>query len=227
VDVVPVELLAEGLRAVGMANDHPLHPGEAWVQESVAGGALTLGFGLLPDVAPGAFPEVQRARPEEAGLGPEELPGLPSVLAVPLPAGLLEEVGVDARQVWRTARRRLDHLAELAAERQRRRPQHPLRPLAEADVVTLLGSARFRRTLAGTPQDGHGGGLVGLVVPMRTRGWISSSSLDPAFGPAAAAATSLAQRGFLRPLLVTADEVVQVPPGGHPLRYLGQRPGGD
>jgi hypothetical protein len=91
--------------------------------------------------------------------------------------------------------------------------------MAEADVVTLLGSRRFRFQLAEESQTG----LAGLVVPMLTRGWVSNSSLDPAFGPAAASATEPEQRGFLRPLLVTEYEVVQVPEGGHPLRYLEPR----
>ncbi|MCW2613999.1 MAG: hypothetical protein JWN08_993, partial [Frankiales bacterium] len=39
---------------------------------------------------------------------------------------------------------------------------------------------------------------------------------DPAFGPAAAAATHAPERGFARPLLVTADELALVPDGGKP-----------
>ena len=86
--------------------------------------------------------------------------------------------------------------------------------------MTLLGSRRFRFELATESQTG----LAAIVVPMLTRGWVSNSSLDSAFGPAAACATEPDQRGFPRPLLVTEYEVVQVPEGGHPLRYLGQRP---
>jgi hypothetical protein len=115
---------------------------------------------------------------------------------------------------------RLEELGKLAADRRRRRPRDPLRPLAEADVVTLLGSRRFRFELATESQTG----LAALVVPMLTRGWVSNSSLDSAFGPAAASATEPEQRGFPRPVLVTEYEVVQVPEGGHPLRYLGQQP---
>jgi hypothetical protein len=53
-----------------------------------------------------------------------------------------------------------------------------------------------------------------VVVPMRTRGWVEISRIDPAFGPAAAAATDAVDRGFARPLLVTADELTMVRPGG-------------
>ena len=47
-----------------------------------------------------------------------------------------------------------------------------------------------------------------------------SAQIDPAFGPAAAAATPAEQRGFARPLLLTADELTLVPEGGRPERIV-------
>jgi hypothetical protein len=194
VDSLPAPLLFDLLRVVGLPVGHVLHPGSSWVRAQVPGGALTLGLGLLHE-------------------GPAELPVPP---IPPLPPGVLEDAGVDVRAGWAAARQRLEELGALAAARRQRRPRDPIRPMAEADVVTLLGSSAFRTGLAESSN-----GLIGLIVPMRHRGWVSSSSIDPAFGPAAAAATAEDERGFSRPLLVTADEVVQVPAGGHPLRHLG------
>ncbi|MCU1586984.1 MAG: hypothetical protein JWN31_477, partial [Frankiales bacterium] len=60
------------------------------------------------------------------------------------------------------------------------------------------------------------GGLGAVVVPMRDRGWTRLALIDPAFGPAAAAATAPLERGFERPLLVTPDELALAPQGGRP-----------
>jgi hypothetical protein len=199
VHVLPEPILLGALRAVGLPSGHVRHPGPGWARQRIPGGALVLGLGLLPDAS--------------------EASGLNAPTPVALPDGVLEDEGVDAAAAWPAAMRRLEDLGEVAAARHRRRPKDPLRPLAEADVVTLLGSATFRMALATCTATG----LVGLVVPMLSRGWISSSAIDPAFGPAAAAATDAKSRGFHRPLLVTRDEVVQVPAGGHPLRYLGEQ----
>jgi hypothetical protein len=62
---------------------------------------------------------------------------------------------------------------------------------------------------------------------MRRRGWTKLAMIDPAFGPAAAAATSEADRGFARPLLVTADEVAVVPEGGRPEQIVLRDPAAD
>jgi hypothetical protein len=80
-------------------------------------------------------------------------------------------------------------------------------------VVTLLGARSLRVEVAGR------GGLGAAIVPMRRRGWTRLALVDPAFGPAAAAATEPADRGFDRPLLVTADELTLVREGGDPLRH--------
>ena len=54
------------------------------------------------------------------------------------------------------------------------------------------------------------------AVPMRRRGWLDLTRIDPAFTAAAAAATAPAERGFSRPVLVTADEVTVATEGGRP-----------
>jgi hypothetical protein len=215
---VPHALLVDSVRVVGLPAEHVRHPGPDWICTVVPGGALTLGFGLLADVAPGVVPEDLQTPAADllGGAGSAPVAAAPS--PVPLPAGVLEDLGLDPAALWPAAMARLEELGRLAAARRRRRPRDPLRPLAEADVVTLLASRRFRFELAAEAQTG----LAGVVVPMLTRGWVSNSSLDSAFGPAAASATEPEQRGFPRPLLVTEYEVVQVPEGGHPLRYLEQ-----
>jgi hypothetical protein len=102
-------------------------------------------------------------------------------------------------------------MGTLAAARWWREPEAPLRPMGDCDVVTLLGSAGLRRRLAASA-----GGLRTAAVPTRDRGWLDLRRLDPAFALAAAAATAVDRRGFPRPLLLTADEVVMAPPGGQP-----------
>ena len=47
--------------------------------------------------------------------------------------------------------------------------------------------------------------------PTRSRGWVDPRRADPAFVAAAWAATDVEERGSARPLLVTAEEVVQAP----------------
>jgi len=209
----PAQVLAS-LRVVGLPVGHALHPGADWVQQPVPGGALSLGLGLLPD---GAV-----VRDETADLD-APVAAFAAPTPVPIPGGVLEDAGYDPKEIWPRVMRRLEELGTLAVARHRRRPRDPLRPLAEADVVTLLGSRALRAELATEA----GTGLAALVVPMRNRGWVSSSAIDPAFGPAAAAATSDEARGFTRPVLVTTDEVVQVPEGGHPLRYLDEQTTGN
>jgi hypothetical protein len=86
-----------------------------------------------------------------------------------------------------------------------------LRPLGDCDVVTLLGSRALRSALAA-----EAGGMAAVVAPMRRRGWTRLATIDPAFGPAAAAATAPEERGFPRPVLLTADELTVVPLGGAP-----------
>jgi hypothetical protein len=53
---------------------------------------------------------------------------------------------------------------------------------------------------------------------MRSRGWLDLSRVDPAFSAAAARLTATEERGFSRPLLVTAEEVALAPEGGDVVR---------
>jgi hypothetical protein len=141
------------------------------------------------------------------GYGPESLP---------LPAGVIEHTGRDVATAWSQVRLELEKLGELAALRDKRHSQEAIRPLGGADVVTLLGARTLRRELAA----GEGDGLAALIVPLRTRGWRARTISDPAYGPALAAAMPAEDRGFERPLLVTADEISEVRAGGDPMRLL-------
>jgi hypothetical protein len=134
----------------------------------------------------------------------------------PLPSGILEHAGIDAGKAWQRVRAELERLGTLAAERDRRQTRHAIKPLGGADVVTLLGSASLRRELVA----GEGDGMIALIVPLRTRGWRATYVSDPAYGPALAAAMPELERGFDRPLLVTAEEISEVRPGGDPARLL-------
>lgn len=187
--------LAHRVRPVGLPVDHALHPGPDWVQQRVLGGALDLGLGAV-------------------GLDPADPD---RVVLLPPPA--LRDAGLDAPAAWTAARAVLERGSEVAAQLLARDGRGRLRPVGHCDVVTLLGAAPLRRALAE-----RAGGLAAAAVPMRTRGWTDLTLVDPAFAPAAAAATAPAERGFARPLLVTADEVRMVPAGGHPERGVVPRP---
>jgi hypothetical protein len=179
--------LAERARPVGLPHDHALHPGAEWVRARVLGDALDLGLG---------FVGIQPGQPDRVTLMPQEALDA---------AGLADVAGA----WWLRAENYLERMGASAAERFFRDRVAVLRPMGDCDVVTLLGSRTFRAALAG-----EAGGMRPVVVPMRTRGWVDISRIDPAFGPAAAAATDAVDRGFPRPLLVTADEVTVVRPGG-------------
>lgn len=181
--------LTERARPVGLPVGHALHPGPTWVRESVLGGALDLGLGfvrLAPDADPGVLHvDLLDDRALQAG-------------------------GFDPAGLWPAAQDYLDRIGAVAAARLRPRGRGSelvLRPVGDAEVVTLLGSRDFRTALAGA----DGTGMRAVAVPMRERGWLDLRAIDPAFAPAAAAATSPEQRGFPRPVLVTADEVSLMP----------------
>ena len=178
VGAVPDLLLGDSARVVGLPVDHPLHPGLSWVLERIHGDALDLGLGVR-------------------GLDPAD-----TERVVIVPPAVWEVLDADPPRWWRGAVARLEDLGAVAVERLVREP-NALRPLGDADAVTLLGSRRLREALAA-----RDGGMAAIAVPMRRRGWTKLSLLDPAFAPAAAAATDPVERGFPRPLLVTADEVV-------------------
>jgi hypothetical protein len=179
------EHLVQRLRPVGLPVEHVLHPGLDWVRERVLGDALDLGLGAV---------DLDPADPDRVVL---------------LPTTALDAAGLDVEEVWALSRSKLDDLGMLAAERLRRDTRGMLRPLGDCDVVTLLGSRALRTALA---EDARGMGAA--VVPMRRRGWTRLALIDPAFGPAAARATNPEDRGFERPLLVTADELKEVADGG-------------
>jgi hypothetical protein len=86
--------------------------------------------------------------------------------------------------------------------------------------VTLLGSRTLRAALGAM----DGTGLRAVAVPMRNRGWLDLTRIDPAFTSAAAAATEATDRGFERPLLVTVDEVTLAPAGGRPAEIVLRDP---
>ena len=190
--------LAERLRPVGLPVDHVLHPGLDWVRERVFGDALDLGLGAV---------DIDPDDPDRVVL---------------LPAPVLDFAGLDQETSWRMASILLSDLGELAAERVKRDTKGQLRPLGDCDVVTLMGARSLRAALAE-----EAGGMAAAVVPMRRRGWTRMAMIDPAFGPAAAAATSAADRGFARPLLVTADELTMVAEGGRPEQIILRDPAAD
>lgn len=182
-----VEDLLERLRPVGLPVGHVLHPGLDWVRTRVLGGALDLGLGAV-------------------GLDPAD-----SDAVVLLPQPLLDGCGIDAELAWPDSAAYLERMGELATERLRLDVKGQLRPVGNCDVLTLLGAATLRSAIAAAA-----GGMGAAVVPMRRRGWTRLALIDPAFGAAAAAATAPAKRGFPRPVLVTADELVLVAAGGTP-----------
>lgn len=176
---LPLALLGEQLRPVGLPVGHAAHPGQAWVSRRVLGEALDLGPGVL-------------------GLDP----AAPDEVAV-VPADLWCAAGIDPAVIWPQCAERLEQMGALAARRWSAHGSDVLRPMGGCDVVTLLGARNLRRALADSA-----GGMCPVVAPMRTRGWTQLSRLDPAFAAAAALATEPGQRGFPRPVLVTQDELV-------------------
>lgn len=191
--------LAESVRPLGLPVGHVLHPGQEWVRLRVLGGALELGLGLAVTGDDG--------EPEPA---------------CPVPGSLWAAAGIDADRLWPAAESHLERMGGLAAQRWRASADHVLRPMGGCDAVTLLGSARLRSELATAA-----GGLAVAAVPVRSRGWTELSRLDPAFAPAAAAATDASERGFNRPVLITAAEVVLARAGGAPTSWALADPAGD
>lgn len=182
----PLEDLAERARPYGSCVDSPLHPGLDWVRRRVLGDALDLGFGFV-------------------GLDPRDPDRV-----LPVPQRLLEASDVEPDAWWPTAVVYLERMGRMAVERMERHPTAPIRPMGDCDVVTLLGSLTLRAAIAAQVADG----LRTVAVPMRSRGWLDLSRVDPAFSSAAARLTAPEERGFTRPLLVTRDEVALAPEGG-------------
>ncbi|HTR69835.1 MAG TPA: hypothetical protein VMH41_06350 [Mycobacteriales bacterium] len=175
----PIEDLAARARPYGASVESPLHPGIDWVRRRVLGDSLDLGFG---------FVGIEPTQPD---------------LVIPIPQQVLRAAGVEPSPWWPTAVVYLERMGEMAAERVRRTPKAPLRPIGDCDVVTLLGSRTLRQAIV----EGVSDGMRTVAVPMRSRGWLDLSRVDPAFSAAAARLTSPEERGFSRPLLVTKEEV--------------------
>jgi len=182
----PLGDLAERARPYGTPVESPLHSGLDWVRRRVHGDALDMGFGFV-------------------GLDPRD----PDKV-LPVPQRLLESAGVNVDDWWPTAVVYLERMGRMAAERMERNPNAPLRPMGDCDVVTLLGSMTLRAAMV----EGVADGLRTVAVPMRNRGWLDLSRVDPAFAAAAARLTAPEDRGFPRPLLVTREEVAMVAEGG-------------
>jgi hypothetical protein len=182
------EDLAARARPVGLPRGHALHPGASWAQFTVPGGVLDLGVGLLG-----------------IGTDPDEV--------VVLAAGLSEACGHDPAAWWPACVGYLEEMGELASARYTLHPERPLRPMGDCDVVTLLGSPTFRRGLVGRDC----AGMRAAALPTRRRGWLDLSRIDPAFALVAASLAENHDRGFERPLLITAEEVVMARSGGDPV----------
>ncbi len=135
-------------------------------------------------------------------------------MVIIVPQGALDAAGVDPAPWWPVARAYLERMGAIAAERLADSPT--LRPIGDCDVLTLLGSQTLRTALCGK----DGTGMRAAAVPMRTRGWLDLSRIDPAYTAAAAAATDELDRGFPRPLLLTEDEVTMAPEGGRPAEIV-------
>jgi hypothetical protein len=180
--------LASRARPVGLPRGHLLHPGATWAMGTVPGGVLDVGVGFL-------------------GVGPDQ-----DEVVVPR-AGLLAAIGLDTRRWWPACAAYLEDMGLLAASRLELHPDRPLRPMGDCDVVTLLASRAFRRALSGRDWVG----MRAAAVPTRQRGWLDLSRTDPAFALAAAALADPDDRGFPRPLLITAEELVMARAGGDPV----------
>lgn len=177
---LPLEDLAERARPYGACVESATHPGLDWVRRRVLGDTLDLGFG---------FVGVDPAEPD---------------LVLPVPHQLLRAAGVEPSPWWPTAVVYLERMGEMAAERMTRNPTAPLRPMGDCDVVTLLGSRTLRQAIVAGISDG----MRTVAVPMRSRGWLDLTRIDPAFSAAAARLTAAEDRGFARPLMITREEVV-------------------
>jgi hypothetical protein len=190
--------LAETIRPVGLPIGHELHPGPSWVRQPVLGGCLDLGVGFV-----GLFRDAPEA-------------------VVVTPQTVLDAAGIDPGPWWRGATEYLENMGALATTRWRREPRSPVRPMGDCDVVTLLASSLFRGALCA-----DAGGMRAMAAPVRTRGWLDLSRIDPAFAQTAAALADDESRGFPRPLLLTFDEVSMVSDGGRPAEIVLRDPATD
>lgn len=140
---------------------------------------------------------------------------------VVVPQGALEAAGIDPTPWWPAAKDYLERMGALAANRLATNPI--LRPIGDCDVVTLLASRALRTVLCAEDSSG----MRAAAVPMRRRGWLDLTRIDPSFTAAAAAATAPEERGFPRPVLLTVDEVCLAPSGGRPAEIVLRDPAAD
>jgi hypothetical protein len=190
----PLDDIAERARPYGVWVESPLHPGLDWVRRRVLGDTLDLGFG---------FVGIDPTRPD---------------VVVPVPHRLLHAAEIEPSPWWPNAIVYLERMGEMAAQRLELTLQ--LRPMGDCDVVTLLGSRTLRNAIVKPVPDG----MRTVAIPMRNRGWLDLSRIDPAFSAAAARLTATDERGFDRPLLVTRDEVVIARDHGEVIRAAIQDP---
>ena len=198
VAVRSLDELAETIRPVGLPIGHELHPGDDWVRQQVLGGCLDLGAGFV------GLDSSDRDR------------------VVVVPQSVLDATDIDPTPWWRGATEYLENMGALAISRWRRAPSAALRPMGDCDVVTLMASEVFRGALCA-----DAGGMRAAAVPVRHRGWLELSRIDPAFVQAAAAIASDEERGFPRPVLLTVDEVAIAVPGGKPAEIVLRDPAPD
>ena len=186
---LPVAEFRSRLRPLGLPLEHLLHPGLDWVRRRVLGDALDLGLGAV-------------------GLNPHD----PEAV-IPLPQPLVEDAfGLDSEVEWLGAELYLNEMGALAAERLPLDDKGQLRPMGDCDVVTLLGSWCLREAIAD-----------GRRRPRRRRRPDARPRLDqagpdrPGLRPRGGGRDARRmERGFERPLLVTAEELALAPEGGRP-----------
>ena len=176
------------VRPRALPADHALHPGSSWLVTRVLGGSTHSGLALR------GFNDDGLADSESAGL---------------LPIKLLEYAAVPTEPAVTRAYQYVHDMAELAVDRHRHDPSAVMRSLGDADVPTLLTSPLYRHTVL------DGQGMRSAAIPSRHRGWLDLGRLDPAFAVSAAALTDPDERGYTRPILITADEITMVKPGGN------------
>lgn len=195
-------VLESSARLLALPTGHVDHLGPAWQRGSLLGGDVHLGVGVLGLLG-----------------DPDEV--------LPLHPGVAAAVGADPGRWWERLTGHAEAMGALAAHRLARDAgsgRHSvLRPVGGCDVPSLLASAALRRYLAGS----DGSGMRALAVPMRSRGWYDLARIDPAFVGAAWSATPETERGFPRPLLVTADEVRLAAVAGDPVAFALADPAAD
>lgn len=185
-----MDTLSPSLRLLALPRDHVVHPGASWVRDTVLGGTLDLGIGII---------DVVGRRTD----------------CVPLPAVVAKRLR--AEEVWAAVRHHAEEMAQICASRLRREgvtpqtlsamrsrvPRGVLRPVGGVDVPSLMSTTTLRQELVDTDPSG----MRAVAAPMRNRGWYDLSLTDPAFVGSAWVATDPVMRGLRGPILVTAEEV--------------------